>query len=133
MSNISQITHNNAQLAITDLDKHDPFALVGGEFVLPDGLIYLDGNSLGPAPKAVFAEIEKTAHQEWAQDLIGSWNSAGWFELPSKLGAIIADIIGAGHTFNHIKIGWKTAPFSDNYIARRSQGKSSVHGFVYID
>ena len=91
MSKNNQITQ-----IITNLDKKDPFAPVRDQFVLPDGLIYLDGNSLGPAPKAVFAEIEKTAHQEWAQDLIGSWNSAGWFELPSSLGAIIADIIGAG-------------------------------------
>ena len=86
---------NQEKQTIVDLDKQDPFAPVRDQFVLPDGLIYLDGNSLGPAPKAVFAEIEKTAHQEWAQDLIGSWNSAGWFELPSKLGAIIADIVGA--------------------------------------
>lgn len=88
-------TSNHAAQSIVELDRQDPFASVRDQFVLPDGLIYLDGNSLGPAPKAVFAEIEKTAHQEWAQDLIGSWNSANWFELPSSLGAIIADIIGA--------------------------------------
>ena len=86
---------NTIEQKIAILDKQDPFAHVRDQFVLPDGLIYLDGNSLGPAPKAVFADIEKTAHQEWAQDLIGSWNSANWFELPSKIGAIIADIIGA--------------------------------------
>ena len=91
MSIDDQINHS-----VADLDNQDPFARVRDQFVLPEGLIYLDGNSLGPAPKAVFAEIEKTARQEWAQDLIGSWNSAGWFELPSSLGAIIADIIGAG-------------------------------------
>lgn len=78
-----------------DLDKNDPLATARDMFFLPEGLIYLDGNSLGPAPKSVFADIEKTARQEWSQDLISSWNSAGWFELPSKAGAIIAGIIGA--------------------------------------
>ena len=88
--------NNQIEHIVADLDKLDPFASVRDQFVLPEGLIYLDGNSLGPAPKAAFADIERTTHQEWAQDLIGSWNSAGWFELPSTLGMIIADIIGAG-------------------------------------
>ena len=79
------------------LDKQDPLAAAKDMFYLPKGLIYLDGNSLGPAPKSVFADIDETARKEWAQDLISSWNTAGWFELPSKAGAVIADIIGAEH------------------------------------
>jgi len=85
----------NQQSSAKDLDNDDPLASAKNKFYLPEGLIYLDGNSLGPAPKSVFADIEQTARQEWAEDLIGSWNSAGWFELPSKADAVIAVIIGA--------------------------------------
>ncbi len=89
------LTNQRSQAIAQELDSRDPLANAKDKFFLPKDLIYLDGNSLGPAPKAAFADIEKTAHREWAQDLIGSWNSAGWFELPSKSGAVIADIIGA--------------------------------------
>ena len=53
-------------------------------FHLPAGVIYLDGNSLGPPPKAAFAELEQAARQEWGEGLIRSWNAAGWFDLPTR-------------------------------------------------
>ncbi len=81
---------------IASRDASDPLKHLREEFHIPEGLVYLDGNSLGPAPISVFSEIEKVTHQEWATDLIGSWNKAGWFELPVKVGAVIGEIIGAG-------------------------------------
>jgi len=78
------------------LDAADPLATMRGEFHLPEGVIYLDGNSLGAAPKAAFAEIETAMRDEWADGLIRSWNEAGWWELPATLGDLMAPLIGAG-------------------------------------
>ncbi|MAF50386.1 MAG: kynureninase [Rhodospirillales bacterium] len=77
------------------MDQSDPLRDVRDLFDLPADIIYLDGNSLGPAPKAVFAEIEKTAKTEWANDLIRSWNSADWFKLVEQYGDKLAKILGA--------------------------------------
>ena len=64
-------------------------------FHLPEGLIYLDGNSLGPIPKAVPAATQKMLTDEWGEMLIRGWNNAGWMGQPSKLGDMIAPIIRA--------------------------------------
>src|SRR5262249_27194917 len=64
-------------------------------FALPDGVIYLDGNSLGPPPKAAFTELQRTARQEWGDGLIRSWNAAGWFTLTDTLGDRVGRLIGA--------------------------------------
>jgi kynureninase len=63
-------------------------------FHIPDGMIYLDGNSLGPIPKAVPAAVQKMLTDEWGDMLIRGWNTAGWMNQPSKLGDMIAPIIG---------------------------------------
>ncbi|MEA2779216.1 MAG: kynureninase [Rhodospirillaceae bacterium] len=81
---------------IDRLDREDDLAAMRERFHLPEGLIYLDGNSLGPAPMAVFAEIDQAVREEWATRLISSWDNAGWFDLPRSLGARIARLIGAG-------------------------------------
>ncbi len=64
-------------------------------FELPQGIVYLDGNSLGPLPKAVDARLHQTATQEWGQMLITGWNKAGWMGLPTGLGDRIGRLIGA--------------------------------------
>jgi kynureninase len=64
-------------------------------FALPDGQIYLLGHSLGPAPKAALAAVARTAGVEWAQGLAGSWNAAGWFDAPGRLGDKVARLMGA--------------------------------------
>lgn len=64
-------------------------------FVLPEGVIYLDGNSLGPLPKAVAARVQSMIADEWGEMLIRGWNSAGWMEQPARVGDQVARIIGA--------------------------------------
>ncbi|SEN49759.1 Kynureninase [Gemmobacter aquatilis] len=68
-------------------------------FDLPEGVIYLDGNSLGPLPRAAAARIARTVTEEWGQMLITGWNKAGWMEQPARTGDRIAKLIGAesGH------------------------------------
>jgi kynureninase len=81
--------------AVAALDAADPLRGLRERFALPDGVIYLDGNSLGPPPKAVFAELERAARQEWGQGLIRSWNTAAWFTLTDTLGDRVGRLIGA--------------------------------------
>jgi len=76
-------------------DAADPLRALRDAFHLPRGAIYLDGNSLGPVPRSVPARIDRVLRQEWGADLIRSWNSAGWIELPARVGARIARLVGA--------------------------------------
>ena len=78
------------------LDRDDPLGHFRQEFDLPDGVIYLDGNSLGALPRATAGRLAAVVREEWGRDLIRSWNSAGWIDLPGRVGALIAGIVGAG-------------------------------------
>ena len=77
------------------LDAADPLAPLREAFFIPDGMIYFDGNSLGAMPKAALGIVNEATQQEWATDLITSWNKAGWFELPTVYGDKLAPVIGA--------------------------------------
>jgi kynureninase len=77
------------------LDRADPLAALRDEFVLPDGVTYLDGNSLGALPRATAARLAEVAEREWGQGLIRSWNSAGWIDLWRRIGDKIAGLVGA--------------------------------------
>ena len=77
------------------LDAQDPLRELRQQFTLPDGVIYLDGNSLGVLPNTAAARVAKAVTAEWGQGLIRSWNSAGWFDMPQRLGEKIAQLIGA--------------------------------------
>jgi len=77
-------------------DAADPLAAFRERFHIPEGLIYLDGNSLGMMPKDAPTLAERVIRGEWGDDLIASWNSAGWFDLPVRLGDKLAPLIGAG-------------------------------------
>ena len=77
------------------LDAADELSHFREKFDLPAGVIYLDGNSLGPLPRAVKARVERVIAEEWGNGLIRSWNTAGWIELPQRVGAAMAPIIGA--------------------------------------
>jgi kynureninase len=76
-------------------DDKDPLRPLRGQFSLPAGVIYLDGNSLGVLPKTAAARVAEVVTQEWGQGLIRSWNTAGWFSLPQRMGDKIAKLIGA--------------------------------------
>ena len=77
------------------LDAADPLAGFRARFRLPPGLIYLDGNSLGPLPAGTPDRVAAAVIQEWGEGLIGSWNSAGWIGLPQRVGGKVAALVGA--------------------------------------
>ncbi len=86
------------------MDAADPLRRFRGRFVLPGGLIYLDGNSLGPLPKAAVARQQRLVTEEWGDSLIRSWNpfhpteaprGHDWIGAPQRVGAKIASLIGA--------------------------------------
>ncbi|MBF9060424.1 kynureninase [Rhodobacterales bacterium HKCCSP123] len=64
-------------------------------FDLPEGLIYLDGNSLGPLPKSVPARVAQAVSAEWGGNLIKGWNLDGWMAQPSRVGDLVGRLIGA--------------------------------------
>ncbi len=78
------------------LDAEDPLAALREQFVLPEGKIYLDGNSLGVLPRATAARVAQVVQHEWGEHLIESWNTAHWIELPQRVGNKIAQLVGAG-------------------------------------
>ncbi|MEO1102493.1 MAG: kynureninase, partial [Pseudomonadota bacterium] len=77
------------------LDAADPFAPRRADFILPEGVIYLDGNSLGPLTHKAKARVGEAVGAEWADGLIRSWNTAGWIDLPGRVAQKIAPLIGA--------------------------------------
>src|SRR5690606_670462 len=77
-------------------DAAAPPAPSRDECVLPDGVVYLDGNSLGALPRATPARVAELVEREWGQRLIASWNEAGWWDKPRTLGALLAPLVGAG-------------------------------------
>jgi kynureninase len=77
------------------LDASDSLRSFRDRFRLPEGLIYLDGNSLGPLPAAAPDHLGEVVEQEWGEELIRSWNSRDWIGLPQRLGARIAPLLGA--------------------------------------
>ena len=91
---MSELTTTRA--ACLARDAQDPLAPLRQRFDLPAGVIYLDGNSLGARPRAALQRAQEVVAREWGQDLIKSWNTAGWFDLPKRLGARLAPLVGAG-------------------------------------
>ena len=90
------MTTNVASLAeARRLDTAGPFAQTRHRFDLPEGVIYLDGNSLGPLPKATKAVVENIVQQQWGHDLIRSWNDNDWIRSPQRAGDKIAKLVGA--------------------------------------
>ena len=78
------------------LDAADPIAHARSRFLMPDGVIYLDGNSLGALAAAVPAVVTDVVEQQWGRDLITSWNEHDWWMAPRRVGARIARLVGAG-------------------------------------
>ena len=77
------------------LDAAEPLAFARERFRVPEGVIYLDGNSLGALPAAATDALAKTAERQWGDDLIASWNKHGWIDWPVRIAAKLAPIVGA--------------------------------------
>jgi kynureninase len=88
---MSQLTRTQFET----LDQNDSLAPMRDEFSLQDGLIYLDGNSLGVLPKATAAHVSEVIQQQWGVDLIRSWNCNQWMQKPTELGDKIGQLVGA--------------------------------------
>lgn len=76
-------------------DAQDPLARFKERFVLPEGVIYLDGNSLGARPVGALERAQEVITREWGDGLIRSWNAAGWWDLPRRLGDKLSSLLGA--------------------------------------
>jgi kynureninase len=77
------------------LDAADPLAFARERFRVPDGIIYLDGNSLGALPKAAPGALATTVERQWGEDLIASWTKHDWIEWPTRIAAKLVPIVGA--------------------------------------
>jgi kynureninase len=90
-----------------DLDARDQLAAYRSKFTLPEGEVYLDGNSLGAMPASLPARMQEAVAKEWGQGLIRSWNDAGWIDLPQRVAAKVAPLIGA--TAAEVMVGDSTS------------------------
>jgi kynureninase len=80
---------------VAELDRLDPLRAVRDQFEIPAGIIYLDGNSLGALARPVAERVRAVLTREWGHALIGAWVSAGWIDLPRRVGAKVAPLVGA--------------------------------------
>jgi kynureninase len=78
------------------LDAADPLGFARERFLVPAGVVYLDGNSLGALPRGVAERLARTIEHEWGEGLIRSWNGAGWWAAPGRVGDRIGGLLGAG-------------------------------------
>ena len=76
-------------------DEADMLARERAMFQMPEGVIYLDGNSLGALPKAAPARVAEVVEKEWGEGLIRSWGEADWYSKPLALGDRIGKLVGA--------------------------------------
>jgi kynureninase len=81
--------------ALCDLDRADPLATLRDQFLIPDNLLYMNGNSLGPLTALAQEKLSQAVSDEWGKKLIRGWNTAGWYDLPWRLGDKIGQLIGA--------------------------------------
>ena len=77
------------------LDQQDPLADEAAKYYLPEGMLYFVGNSLGALPVAAQERVATIIRDEWGEQLVGGWNNAGWYSSPARVGAKIAQLIGA--------------------------------------
>lgn len=120
------------------LDAADPLARYRDLFDLPDGVIYLDGNSLGALPKSVPAAIADATTRQWGDRLIRSWNE-GWIDAPQRLGKRIAPLVGAAghevivgdststHLFKLIVAALRTNPHRHTVVSERGNFPTDLH------
>ena len=95
MSEMTECFRNVGRRDLEALDKSDSLAPFRDRFLLPTNVIYMNGNSLGPLTRDAEEKISLAVNQEWGNELIRGWNSAGWYDLPLRLGDKIGKLIGA--------------------------------------
>ena len=81
---------------VLELDADDELAGLRERFALPEGVVYLDGNSLGPPLASTAESLQRAVGADWGGELIRAWNTCGWIDLPARVAARIAPLIGAG-------------------------------------
>ena len=87
---------NTKGASAADLDAADPLASLRARFSLPEGVVYLDGNSLGALPLGVAGRVDGVIRRQWGERLIRSWNEEDWYDLPLRTGDRIAPLLGVG-------------------------------------
>jgi kynureninase len=107
-------------------DARSPLADRRALFALPDGVVYLDGNSLGALPRAVPERLARVVAEEWGQGLIGSWNTADWINLPRRVAAKIAPLVGADASDVHVGDSTSVTLFKTMVAACRLRPGRSV-------
>ena len=113
-------------------DANDPLRKFRGEFLLTEGTIYLDGNSLGPRTNGSAERAQEVVADEWGTGLIGSWNSAGWWDLPAKLGEKVAGIVGGGAGSTVVTDTTSINLFKAASAALKMQAEDSPHRRVIL-
>lgn len=108
------------------LDTASELAHTRERFVLPEGVIYLDGNSLGALPVGVAARIADVVEREWGTGLIRSWNDARWMELSGRIADRIAPLVGARGTDIHVGDSTSVSLFKSMVAAARARPDRSV-------
>ena len=120
-------------------DAADPLRGLRDRFHLPEGLVYLDGNSLGPLPRTAAARLNEVVTREWGEELIRSWNTHDWIGAPQRVGAKIAALIGArpgevivtdSTSVNLFKLLAAAARLSDRSVLLSESG--NFHTDLYI-
>ncbi len=95
--NFPPVTPPSTRDQCVELDLNDSLGFARQRFLIPEGLIYLDGNSLGALPASVPNRLHEVVTEEWGNSLIRSWNIHGWMETPGEIGAGIARLLGAAN------------------------------------
>lgn len=80
---------------LKDLDEKDPLKSIKEKFLIPEGTLYMNGNSLGPLSLDAKTRMAKAVSDEWGNELIKGWNTAGWYDMPKRIGDKIGSLIGA--------------------------------------
>jgi kynureninase len=108
------------------LDLACPLRLTSERFVLPPGVIYLDGNSLGALPVGVSERLRSVVEDEWGTGLIRSWNDARWMELVGRVAARIAPLVGARGEDLHLGDSTSVSLFKTMVAAARLRPDRTV-------
>jgi kynureninase len=88
------VTHQSVDIVLQQ-DKHDSLAQHRDKYHIPKGMIYLDGNSLGPVCVGVAERVSQVINEQWQESLIGGWNQHSWIDMPERVANRLAPIVGA--------------------------------------